>query len=104
MMPPHDNRIGHDMEKKLDISLSYTMNPEPLSSFITLRSIFQNLPENWELHRLFLKLETSNFGYLLIFQISFKGPFKIYVDKILTIFDYLPTSTWTFFTLYVDKK
>ena len=24
------------------------------------------------------------------------GPFKNYVDKILTIFDYLPTSTWTF--------
>ena len=34
----------------------------------------------------------------------FKGPFKNYVDKILTIFDYLPTSTWTFFTLNVDKK
>ena len=33
-----------------------------------------------------------------------KGPFKNYVDKILTIFDYLPTSTWTFFTLNVDKK
>ena len=33
-----------------------------------------------------------------------KGPFKSYVDKILTIFDYLPTSTWTFFTLNVDKK
>ena len=32
-----------------------------------------------------------------------KGPFKNYVDKILTIFDYIPTSTWTFFTLYVDK-
>ena len=32
------------------------------------------------------------------------GPFKNYVDKILTIFDYLPTSTWTFFTLNVDKK
>ena len=24
------------------------------------------------------------------------GPFKTYVDKILIIFDYLPTSTWTF--------
>ena len=33
-----------------------------------------------------------------------KGLFKNYVDKILTIFDYLPTSTWTFFTLNVDKK
>ena len=33
-----------------------------------------------------------------------KGPFKNYVDKILTIYDYLPTSTWTFFTLNVDKK
>ena len=32
-----------------------------------------------------------------------KGPFKNYVD-ILTFFDYLPTSTWTFFTLNVDKK
>ena len=26
------------------------------------------------------------------------------MDKILTIFDYLPISTWTFFTLNVDKK
>ena len=26
------------------------------------------------------------------------------MDQILTIFDYLPTSTWTFFTLNVDKK
>ena len=34
---------------------------------------------------------------------SDKGSFKNYVDKILTIFDYLPTSTWTFFTLNVDK-
>ena len=33
-----------------------------------------------------------------------KGPFKNYMDKILTIFDYLPTSTWIFFTLNVDKK
>ena len=33
-----------------------------------------------------------------------KGSFTNYVDKILTIFDYLPTSTWTFFTLNVDKK
>ena len=36
------------------------------------------------------------------------GPFNNYVDKILTLFDYLPTylptSTWTFFTLNVDKK
>ena len=38
------------------------------------------------------------------FLILPKGPFKNYVDKILTIFDYLPTSTWTFFTLNVDKK
>ena len=32
------------------------------------------------------------------------GPFNNYVDKILTFFDYLPTSTWTFITLKVDKK
>ena len=33
-----------------------------------------------------------------------KGPFKNYVDKILTIFDYLPNLTWTFSFLNVDKK
>ena len=33
-----------------------------------------------------------------------KGPFKNYMDKILTIFNYLPTSMWTFFNLNVDKK
>ena len=35
---------------------------------------------------------------------SAMGPFKNYVDKILTIFDNLPTSMWIFFTLNVDKK
>ena len=38
------------------------------------------------------------------FEIFEMGPSKNYVDKILTIFDYLPTSMWTFFTLKVDKK
>ena len=33
-----------------------------------------------------------------------RGPFNNYVEKILAFFDYLPTSTWTFFTLNVDKK
>ena len=33
-----------------------------------------------------------------------KGPFKNYLNKILTMFDYLPTSKWSFFTLNVDKK
>ena len=33
-----------------------------------------------------------------------RGPLKNYADKILTIFDYLPTSMWTFFTLKVNKK
>ena len=41
---------------------------------------------------------------LLIVIALCKGPFKNYVDKILTIFDYLPTSTWTLFTLNLDKK
>ena len=35
---------------------------------------------------------------------SAMGPFKNYVDKILTYFDYLPALTWTFFTLNMDKK
>ena len=39
------------------------------------------------------------------FQVNYyMGPFKNYVDKILTIFDYIPTSLWTFFTLNVDKN
>ena len=33
-----------------------------------------------------------------------KGQFKNYVDKILTVFDYLPTSMSTYFTLNVNKK
>ena len=41
------------------------------------------------------------FFYLLYREIKKhnKGPFKNYVDKILTIFVYLPTLTCTFFTL-----
>ena len=39
-----------------------------------------------------------------VIHILRKGPFKNYMDKILTIFDYLPTSPRTFFTLNVDKK
>ena len=35
---------------------------------------------------------------------SSRRSFKNYVDKILTIFDYQPTLTWTFFTLNVEKK
>ena len=37
-------------------------------------------------------------------QICDEESFNNYVDKIVSFFDHLPTSTWTFFTLNVDKN
>ena len=49
-------------------------------------------------------MKTKPNGKMIGFSDFSKGPFINYVDKILTIFDYLLTSTRTFFTLNMDKK
>jgi hypothetical protein len=58
--------------------------------------------DKFEKKNIFLSMKPSLIK--IFWRIPHRGPFKNYVDKILTIFDYLPTSTWTFFTLNVDKK
>ena len=50
----------------------------------------------WNLRRFEFKFDD-------IVDFPHRGPFNNYVDKILTFFDHLPISTWTSFTLNVDK-
>ena len=75
-------------------NLFFSVSKEP-HKIIFDRNLFSSLFDIWR--QKWRRLEINARIYL-------KGPFKNNVDKILTFFDYLPTLTWTFFTLNVDKK
>ena len=51
-----------------------------------------------------LQLLSNIIKWILHWEIFLKGSFKNSLDKILTIFDYLSTSTWKCFTLNLDKN
>ena len=57
---------------------------------------FQMCSQVWEV--------SNNLQYLIFFLEIYLGSFNDYVDMILPFFDHLPTSTWTFFSLYMDQN